>query len=43
MPVEQIGSEAVRILINEIKQKQLKMKPLKKESIVLPCSLNYRE
>jgi LacI family transcriptional regulator len=43
MPVEQIGSEAVRILINEINQKQLKMKQLKKESIVLSCSLSYRE
>jgi len=43
MPVEELGSEAVRILINEINQKQQKIKPTVREMKKLSCTLNFRE
>jgi hypothetical protein len=44
MPVEDIGSEAVRILINDINRSVLKNGQTKKVTkIILSCSLNLRE
>jgi LacI family transcriptional regulator len=44
MPVEDIGNEAVRILINDINRKELKTGQTKKVTkIILSCSLNLRE
>jgi LacI family transcriptional regulator len=44
MPVEDIGSEAVKILVNDIDQRVLKTGQTKKVTkIILSCSLNLRE